>query len=282
MKLSSIFGLIFVVFTGCSSGGSGDAMPITQDNINEYVKKISTSAKAVSMGDSKIKKTIQIYKVPLENMGYNFDATIINTIKVLQNAGYTALSTTTMKIILSILHIVNENPKVVVEDGLVSEYTKNKILMYNKFHEMSNDTIQALKYVEQCQNDNGGICSIRQYVSILLDESFVSPHKDYEYKEEFSNLSVDNVFYKVNKNKHSELASAIFEDRSNQKAYDNFEKSVKIHQDVKYHFSSRFDDKVKYREFGKYLVYQNGQKVNANGFIEDYRATCRFPQKQLI
>jgi len=33
------------------------------------------------------------------------------------------------------------------------------ILMYNKFHEMSNDTIQALKYVEQCQNDNGGKCS---------------------------------------------------------------------------------------------------------------------------
>lgn len=59
---------------------------------------MSVSAKAVSMGDSNIEKAIQIYKVPLEDMGYNFDATIINTIKVLQNAGYTALSATTMKI----------------------------------------------------------------------------------------------------------------------------------------------------------------------------------------
>lgn len=90
MKLDFIFGLIFVIFTGCSSGGSGDAMPIAQDNINEYQKKMSVSAKAVSMGDSNIEKAIQIYKVPLEDMEYDFDATIINTIKVLQNAGYTA------------------------------------------------------------------------------------------------------------------------------------------------------------------------------------------------
>ena len=123
MKLGSIFWLIFVVFTGCSSGSSDDAMPITQDNINEYTKKMSVSAKAVSMGDSNIEKAIQIYKVPLEDMGYDFDATVINTVKVLQNTGYTSLSTATMKILLPILHIVNENPELVVEHGLVSEDT---------------------------------------------------------------------------------------------------------------------------------------------------------------
>lgn len=142
MILGFIFGLIFVILTGCSSGGSGDAMPITQDNINEYAKKMSVSVKSVSMGDNNIKKAIQIYKVPLEDMGYDFDATIINTIKVLQNAGYTALSTTTMKILLPILHIVNENSELVVEDGLVSEDTKDKILIYNKFHKMDDNTIK--------------------------------------------------------------------------------------------------------------------------------------------
>jgi len=61
MKFSSIFWLIFVVFTGYSSEGSGDAMQITQDNINEYVKEMSVSAKAVSMGDRRQFKSINLH-----------------------------------------------------------------------------------------------------------------------------------------------------------------------------------------------------------------------------
>ena len=57
--------------------------------------------------------------------------------------------------------------------------------MYNKFHEMKPEVMQALKYVEKCQDDNGGICSIRQYVNILLDEGFVSPHKNFNIKKNF-------------------------------------------------------------------------------------------------
>jgi hypothetical protein len=276
MKLGLIFGLIFVFFTGCSSGGSGDAMPITQDNINKYAKKMSVSAKAVSMGDSNIEKAIQIYKVPLEDMGYDFDATIINTVKVLQKAGYTSLSTTVMKMILPILHIVNENPELVVEKGLVSEDTKDKILMYNKFHEMKPEVMQALQYVETCQNDNNDICTIKQYVKILLDSKFLSPHENYEYKTEFLNLSVDNVFYKVDEDRRSELAGKIMmaDGKENkvkaQKEYDEFEKNVRIYQDVSNNYQSRFNYKVPYREFGKYLIHQNGKKVNANGFIAIY------------
>jgi len=271
-KLGFIFGLIFVILTGCSSsGGSGDFMPITQDNINEYTKKMSVSVKVVSIGDSNIEKAIQIYKVPLEDMGYDFDATIINSVKLLQNAGYTPLASTTMKILLPILQIVNKNPKLVVEDGFVSEDTKNKILMYNKFKEMKPEVMQALKYVAECQDNNNNICTIQQYVKTLLDSNFLSPRENYEYKTEFSNLSVDNVFYKVDKKERSRLASAIFEDRNNQKAYDNFEKKVKIHKDVSTHYKSRFGYKVPHMEFGKYLVYQNGKKVNANGLIADWR-----------
>lgn len=276
MKLGFIFGLLFIIFTGCSSGGSGDAMPITQDNINEYAKKMSASAKAVSMSDSNIEKTIQIYKVPLEDMGYDFDATIINTVKVLQNAGYTSLSTTTMKIILPILHIVNENPELVVENGLVSEDTKDKILTYNKFHEMKPEVIQALEYVEKCQDSNNDICSIKQYVQILLENNFLSPHENYEYKTEFLNLSVDNVLYKVDEDKRSELArkTMIADGKENrekaQKEYDEFEKNVRMYQDLSNNYQSLFNYKVPYREFGKYLIHQNGKKVNANGFIAVY------------
>ncbi len=240
MKLSFIFGLVFVIFTGCSSGGSGDAMPITQDNINKYAKKMSVSAKAVSMGDSNIEKAIQIYKVPLEDMGYNFDATIINTIKALQHASYTSLSTTTMQILLPILHIINENPKLVVENNFVSEDTRDKILMYNKFHEMNPKTIQVLKFVEKCQSENNGLCTIKQYMQILLSSNLIDySSRDAETQAKIKSLTVENMF---TNEQHTTLTQ----------------------------YDSNFQNQISYQELGKYLIHENGKKVNGNWFISEH------------
>ncbi len=267
-----------MVFTACN-GNSEKAMPMTQEDMSEYVQHISEAAKSIEMGTSMPSKVRQGFKEPLERMGYDFDATVINMTKIFANAkltDFTQITAEMAKINDQIHYAIQQQPELLVKEGFISEGTKDKILTYLHFREMRTETIQALKYVEQCQNINGGICKIRQYVSVLLDSNFVSPHKDFKYKTEFSNLSIYDVFYKVDKTERSRLASAQFvfdKDKLKEakKEYEEFEQKVKIHQIVSDYYSNRFDIKVKYMEFGKYLVYQNGDKVNANGFIEDWR-----------
>jgi len=181
-------------------------------------------------------------------MGYDFDATVINTIKVLQNVEYTALSNTTMKIFLPILYIINENPELVVEDNLVSEDTRDKILMYLKFKEINPKTIQALKFVEQCQSENNGLCTIKQYMQILLSSNLIDySGSSAESQANIKSLTVDNMFTN--------------------------EKSTTIFQ-----YTNIFQNQIKYQELGKYLIHDNGKKVNGNWLIS--KSTKPFKLKE--
>lgn len=111
--------------------------------------------------------------------------------------------------------------------------------MYNKFHEMNENRIQALKYIEQCQGGNDGICTIKQYVEILLDSDYVVISKKRENYDLYEKLTANNMF--------------------------NNENNV-----VSYVYGNTFDDKVKHREFAKFLTHKDGKKVNGNGFISEY------------
>jgi hypothetical protein len=241
-QISLIIGFLFILFVGCDGKHSNadKAMPITQNNIKTYTDKMSQSSKSITEGEAEVSKLIKIYKAPLEDMGYDFDATILNSIKVLSKAQLTQVTVNAGKILSYVLHGIARNPDKVVADGFVTQDTKTKVLTYLNFREINPKTIMALHYVEKCQNDNDGICDIKKYTQILLDNNFVTPPSYIKDSNAFANLSIDTIF----SNKINDLAFA---------------------------FKNNFDKQVNYREFGKYLVYQDGTKVNANGFIESWR-----------
>ena len=108
---------------------------------------------------------------------------------------------------------------------------------------MKPETIQALQYVQQCQNSNNDICTISSYVAILMSNNFVKPTNDLD-KKRFQNLSSSNIFKKEN---YIPLTM----------------------------FSMTFDRQVNSRIFRKYIVDQDGNKINTNGFIE----YCKKPFK---
>jgi len=180
-------------------------------------------------------KVKQEFKKPLESMGYYFDATVINMIKVFADTKLTDFIQVTAemaKIHDQILYAIQQQPKQLVTEGFISEENKNKILAYLHFREMKPETIQALKYVGEFQKSNGGICEIKQYVDILIDKKFISPVNN-EDKLDFQNLSSFVLFKKGN-------------------------------SDLQFRYSILFGRKVNYATFGKYLVYQNGNKANIN------------------
>jgi len=270
LNFSLIVGLFLIIFTACN-GNSEKAMPMTQENMSEYVQQVSEATKSIDMSASMPSKVKQGFKKPLERMGYDFDATVINMTKVFADAKLTDFTQITAEMAKThdqILYAIQQQPEQLVIEGFISKETKNKILTYLYFREMTPKTIQALKYVEECQAKNGGICKIKQYVKILLNSNFVTPSKYCEYKTEFSNLSVAEVFYKINKKEEQRLASAQFVFDKNKlkeakKQYKEFKQQEKIYQRVSDEYKNRFSHNLNKLLFSKYLVDQKGEKLNS-------------------
>lgn len=178
LKLGLISGVLMIAFTGCngkSSNSNRGAMPITMDNIQLYSQKKNQATQSVSLGDSTMDKVIKIYKIPLDDLGYNFDTTILETTKVLKKAPYNQLSVYTFNILNDVMQYVKMYPQESVDKGFVESETRDKILSYLKYSEFNENIIQALNYVRQCQQINNGICSAKQYSKILLDNKFIVP-----------------------------------------------------------------------------------------------------------
>ena len=177
LNFSLIVGLFLIIFTACS-GNSDKSMPMTQENMSKYIQNIAHASKSVDIGDSIFDKAIQIYKKPLENMGYNFDSTLISMTKLFANAqltNFTQITYNMARIYSQLLLLISKNPDLLVSKGFIDEETKRKLLLYLHFKEMKPETIQALQYVQQCQNSNNGICTISSYVAILMSNNFVKP-----------------------------------------------------------------------------------------------------------
>jgi len=243
MKKLSLFliGLFFIVLSGCSSSaGNGDFMPITEENMNEYFNGMADAKKSISVGEDVVSSAIKQYKEPLEDMGYDFDATLLNTIIALQNAGYTNASTMATSFVNHTTYFIQNNPQKSVDGGFVTEDTKDKILMYLKFKEMKPKTIQALKFVEKCQDEHSGICPINFYVKILLNNNLLNfSARDSKTQNAIKSLTADNLFLNENRSIVSQVE------------YD-------------------FENQINYQELGKYLIHNNGGKVNTNGFFASY------------
>jgi hypothetical protein len=181
LRLMLVAFIVIATFTGCngkSFNGNMGVMPISMDNIKLYFQKQHEVSKSVALGGSKMDKIIKIYKTPLDEMGYNFDATILATTKVLRKAPYNQLSVAAHNILNDVMQYVKMYPQESVDKGFVKVKTRDKILTYLKYSEFNENVIQALNYVRQCQQSNNGICRVKQYVNILLDNKFLVPSQN--------------------------------------------------------------------------------------------------------
>jgi len=181
-----IFALLFIVnFSGCS--GSENAMPFSGDNIKELSQKIADSSNSMDSNIKQIDALKILYKDTLDDMGYSLDATILEYIKYSVGNNRTQWAGTLINIFGTIEQFIIEHPKLVVNEDIVEQDTVDKILHYHKYGNLSTDSIQAVKYVNTCQKQNSGICSVSQYLQILLDNKFIED-------KQFSNLTVKNFW----------------------------------------------------------------------------------------
>ncbi len=72
--------LVIIFMSSCSD--HNNYMPITKNNLVSYVKRSNEMSMSVAIGVDNMTKNIALYKTPIEDMGYDFDATLLNFIQV--------------------------------------------------------------------------------------------------------------------------------------------------------------------------------------------------------
>lgn len=162
-------------FTGCNK--SGEAMPITMNNVQEYFKGTNEAANNVEGSLDEVERMQAVAKVPLEAMGYDFDATLLTALK--QHTTDPARMALMLNAFSYVIDTVKRNPDESVKKGLVLEETKNKILLLQKYPSVSTKetltkVLNLIDIIKKCQAENNNICSGNALFEMLVHSGTVA------------------------------------------------------------------------------------------------------------
>jgi hypothetical protein len=255
-KLSLVLsGLFFIIFSACSdniTNTNSGYMPITIENMSEYLKSITKAEKSISIGENSITSAIKQYKKPIEDMGYNFDETILHTAIVLDTPRNSRLFMAAQQVLVQIISVIQADKEGAISQGFVTKDTANKILTYWKFQGINENTIKALKLVKECQSKGNGLCTIKNYITIVLDSKFINSSKrGRQTLNAINNLTSNNFF-----------------DGKNSTA--------------SYSWIYDFGQQVHKKEFCKYLVHKDGSQINPNSFFSSHTKPFKLKEGTIV
>ncbi|BAI80365.1 hypothetical protein DEFDS_0889 [Deferribacter desulfuricans SSM1] len=188
MKKIIFYLLIFVVLA-CSSGskGNGKAMPFSQENLEKWISKIEKVSKNLEPA-STVKELIanmkKGYKETCEDLGYDFDATILKMAVeggMSRNQYYIALYNNIYSRINSLLE---NNSKEVISSGLLKKETVNKILLFNKYYGVDEDIIS---FVEDFYTQFKKQAKVSDFLKFLKDRINI------KYRKTIKNKSISEI-----------------------------------------------------------------------------------------
>lgn len=162
--------VIVIVFIGHISDESNkkisvaeNAMPITENNVQKYLGLTNEAVANAELGVmSEVDKMKVLAREPLESMGYDFDTTLLMTLK---NSSMDPARLSLMFNAFSfVINTIEKYPKESVEKGLVYEDTKNKVLLFKRYGFLSNDEqlknfINIVESIRECQSINSNMCN---------------------------------------------------------------------------------------------------------------------------
>lgn len=173
--------------------GSGQPMQLTEEKLKAYAAKVTEAIKdkydleegeAVSTQMMSMEDKIKVFREPLEDMGYDYDATILAEIKEDFKSG---------KEYTNHFYAPSSDSELeeAVNVGMISGETSKKLLLYFQYRKIKNinETIKLCDVVIECEKNGNGVC-YAPTVRELLKLNF--PNYVYENGE----LRHDEVFYK--------------------------------------------------------------------------------------
>lgn len=193
MKIFKIIGVIIAItIMSFIAGCSKDAMPITANNVQEYFKASNEAVNNVDASLSEVERMKIVARDTLEKMGYDFDATLLSALKNIRNSDDAKLAL--INEFSYVIDMVNKNPDESVQKGLVSEETKNKLLLFKKYPLISSkeelaEQMKIINLIRQCQLENNNACSIETFFDILVKNGIEQQLSDEQESGKFPAVS---------------------------------------------------------------------------------------------
>lgn len=171
---------------------SGGAMPLTQATVGEYNQRVYKAVQNVDQSMEIFKKMHEVLKEPLEDMGYDFDATIISTVKASYNHqvnGRNAISDLEIILITPLIQGIFQDPEGAVSTKFISQETLDKLIVFQNLKNVKDiESMQNFfNLVLECEKNGNGVCRGGNMLS-LLQENIALPQQ-----EEVKSIHSDSV-----------------------------------------------------------------------------------------
>lgn len=157
-----------------SSGffSSGGAMPLTQENVDDYMHRVDEATQKVDQSAELFEKMYEAFKKPLEDMGYDFEETLLNTKKASYNqqnlSDVNAVSNMGI-MVNNILQGVYQDKEGAVASKFISQEAIDKLDSYENLHAIHDfkSLFNFFDMVIECENMGGGVCSGPNMIGLL-------------------------------------------------------------------------------------------------------------------
>jgi len=177
---------------------SEDVMPVTANNVQKYLELSNEAASNSELGVmSEVDKMKVLAREPLESMGYNFDTTLLMTIK--NSSMDPALIALMSNAFVFVINTIEKYPDESVEKGLVHKDTKNKILLSKKYWFLSNEEqlknfINIVESTRECQSINSDMCNGNFLKEVLIKKGGLNQYsKDTLDDERFMTTAINSL-----------------------------------------------------------------------------------------
>lgn len=160
--MSKILKVVALCFFCCSCSVKDEALPLNQENLDKLIATIKEESRSLPSSQSKDRDyaVIELYKNSVEDLGYSFDKTI-GEIILSSNWNYYS------ELFHPAITLIRNNTEELLKNNYISETTAEIVNLLKENKAISKNELELIGYVENCQNDNGGICNEEKLIQIL-------------------------------------------------------------------------------------------------------------------
>lgn len=170
-RISRIICFMFLLIFSASacSAAKDEAMPLTQNNIDKFIKQVNGAAKDIDPASgTDVERLSKIYKLSMDKLGFSLDKTIRNMFLNLNQITGSRSTNQFAQIMWPAYTTVIEKTEASVQAGLITQKTGDLIIMGKKAGEpISDEVFKYISVAMDCQKENNNVCAMPKFIELL-------------------------------------------------------------------------------------------------------------------
>ena len=161
--------VIVVFFATACSAAKDEPMPLTQNNIEKFYKKLESVAKNIDPASgTEMERIVKVYKPAMDKMGYSLDKTIRYMMLNINQIGGNRTTNQFVQIIWPAYTAAVNTPEEALKNGLITQRTSDLITMgKNAGESISDEVYQYIRAAIECQQENNNVVLMPKFLALL-------------------------------------------------------------------------------------------------------------------